>query len=89
MPQNPTRKLEAIMFTDMVGYTKLMQKDEAKAKWLRDRHRNVINTEVTSFEEKSCSIMVMEPCACSIAPLKPLAVLFKYRPNYRRSQKYH
>ena len=50
MPQNPTRKLAAIMFTDMVGYTKLMQKDETKAKRLRDRHRNVINTEVTSFE---------------------------------------
>ncbi len=38
------------MFTDMVGYTKLMQSDEAKAKRLRDRHRNVIKTQVTSFE---------------------------------------
>ncbi|MCH7887182.1 MAG: tetratricopeptide repeat protein [Candidatus Marinimicrobia bacterium] len=35
----PTRKLAAIMFTDMVGYTALMQKDEDKARELIERHR--------------------------------------------------
>ena len=29
------------MFTDMVGYTALMQNDEQKAKINRDRHRKV------------------------------------------------
>ena len=36
------RLLAAIMFADMVGYTKLMQNDEQKAKELRDRQRAVI-----------------------------------------------
>lgn len=36
-----TRKLAAIMFTDIKGYTALMQSDEAKALRLRKRHREV------------------------------------------------
>ena len=38
-PESPKRKLAAIMFTDMVGYTSLMQKDEDKARELIERHR--------------------------------------------------
>lgn len=34
--------LAAIMFTDMVGYTSLMQEDENRAKVLRDKHRSVL-----------------------------------------------
>ena len=37
-----TRILAAIMFTDMVGYTALMQQNEHKAKVDRDRHRKVL-----------------------------------------------
>lgn len=34
--------LASVMFTDMVGYTAMMQEDEAKAKSLRDRHRKIL-----------------------------------------------
>tara|TARA_R110000868_G_scaffold408293_7_gene691095 strand:- start:49452 stop:51410 length:1959 start_codon:yes stop_codon:yes gene_type:complete len=44
MPEkNNFRLLAAIMFADMVGYTRLMQEDEQKAKDLRDRQREVID----------------------------------------------
>ncbi|MEM6802488.1 MAG: adenylate/guanylate cyclase domain-containing protein [Bacteroidota bacterium] len=36
-----TRKLAAIMFTDIQGYTALMQEDEAQALQMRNRHREV------------------------------------------------
>jgi TolB-like protein/tetratricopeptide (TPR) repeat protein len=36
------RMMAAIMFTDMVGYTALMQENEKKAKKLRDKHRDVL-----------------------------------------------
>ena len=36
-----TRRLAAIMFTDIAGYTALMQSDEAKALQIRNRHREV------------------------------------------------
>ncbi len=36
-----TRKLAAIMFTDIQGYTALMQQSEARAVELRDKHRQV------------------------------------------------
>ncbi len=43
MSDKSVRKLAAIMFTDMIGYTALMQEDEKFAKSNRDRHRKVLN----------------------------------------------
>ncbi|MEO1023750.1 MAG: FlgO family outer membrane protein [Bacteroidota bacterium] len=43
------RLLAAIMFADMVGYSKIMQEDEQKAKLLRDRQRNVVDTCILDF----------------------------------------
>lgn len=40
--EKSTRKLAAIMFTDMVGYTALMEKDEPKARKLIERHRELM-----------------------------------------------
>jgi len=44
--QKNTRQLAAVMFTDMVGYTALMQENEQKAKKNRDRHRNILENSV-------------------------------------------
>lgn len=41
MENQKNRRLAAVMFTDIVGYTALMQKDEATAAQLRTRHRQV------------------------------------------------
>jgi TolB-like protein/class 3 adenylate cyclase/Tfp pilus assembly protein PilF len=41
MTDAPTRRLAAIMFADMVGYTALMQSDEDGARAQRDRHRAI------------------------------------------------
>lgn len=42
----PKRKLAAIMFVDIVGYTALMQENEKNAKSIRDKHRLVLKKEV-------------------------------------------
>ncbi len=52
MSISSVRMLAAIMFTDMVGYTALMQKDEKKAKSLRDRHRSVLEEVITKHQGK-------------------------------------
>lgn len=46
------RKLAAIMFTDIVGYTAMMQKDEEYAKTIRDKHRNVLDSKITQHRGK-------------------------------------
>ena len=52
MTGKKSRLLAAIMFTDMVGYTALMQKDEEKAKENRDRHRKILQNSVADHEGK-------------------------------------
>lgn len=44
--RNRIRMLASVMFTDMVGYTSLMQDDEQRAKLLLDRYRKVLEEKV-------------------------------------------
>jgi class 3 adenylate cyclase/pimeloyl-ACP methyl ester carboxylesterase len=44
------RQLLAIMFTDVVGYTALTERDEAAAVRVRSRHRDLVRTLVQQFE---------------------------------------
>ena len=46
---NATRRLVAIMFTDIQGYTKLMQESEAKAVRVRTRHRSIFEPTTLTF----------------------------------------
>jgi len=41
---SPKRQLAAIMFTDIEGYTALMQQNESKAIQARDKHRRIFNS---------------------------------------------
>jgi adenylate cyclase len=50
--QDSMRILSAIMFTDIVGYTALMQRDEKKAKKIRDRHRQVLEKLILEHQGK-------------------------------------
>jgi TolB-like protein/Tfp pilus assembly protein PilF len=50
MQKREIRMLAAIMFTDMVGYTAMMQDDEKKAKILRDKHRYVLERLVSEHQ---------------------------------------
>src|SRR5687767_6576421 len=43
------RKLGAVMFADMTGYTALMQEDEAHAKLLRSRHRHILESLIPAY----------------------------------------
>ncbi len=43
------RKLAAIMFADMMGYTAMMQEDEARAKLLRTRQKQTLETLIPSY----------------------------------------
>jgi TolB-like protein/class 3 adenylate cyclase/Flp pilus assembly protein TadD len=46
------RQLSAILFTDIEGYTAIMQKDEGRAITLKDRHREVLLAKHKEFNGK-------------------------------------
>ncbi|MFK7776340.1 MAG: adenylate/guanylate cyclase domain-containing protein [Saprospiraceae bacterium] len=50
MANKQNRKLAAILFADIVGYTSLMQKDEATANVLLEKFHNTLNTKVTHHQ---------------------------------------
>jgi TolB-like protein/class 3 adenylate cyclase/Tfp pilus assembly protein PilF len=51
-PSSQTHQLAAIMFTDIEGYTALMQQDEAKALIFRNRHREVFREITDKYKGK-------------------------------------
>lgn len=51
-PHHPAHQLAAIMFTDIEGYTALMQKDEQTALAFRNRHREVFNAAIEKYNGK-------------------------------------
>ena len=68
MPSEPKRKLAAIMFTDIVGYTAMMQKDERKTQDLVEQQRELIKPLVVKHNgEVLRAIWVMELYAHSVA----------------------
>ena len=44
------RQLSAIMFTDLAGYTAMMQEDEFNAKGVRDQHRQILEKEIKGHD---------------------------------------
>ncbi len=48
--QGTERRLAAIMFTDIVGYTALMAQDEAKGLRVRERHRELVRPQCVDLE---------------------------------------
>src|SRR5450432_303590 len=51
MPQH-NRQLAAILFTDIVGYTAIMQMDETHASEIMDRYSNVLQNTINDFSGK-------------------------------------
>ena len=49
MTDSPKRKLAAIMFTDIVGYTALMAKSEDEAMALLERNRKLLKPLIQEF----------------------------------------
>ena len=70
------RHLAAVMFTDMVGYTALVQRDEAEAKAVRARHNQVVEAAISehggrllqSFGDGTLSVFpsAVEAVACAV-----------------------
>ncbi|WP_138431043.1 adenylate/guanylate cyclase domain-containing protein [Fodinibius saliphilus] len=52
MRSNKVRQLAAVIFTDIVGYTALMQEDENKASEQLNRHREVLEQRANEFDGK-------------------------------------
>jgi TolB-like protein/class 3 adenylate cyclase len=76
MTPGGVRHLAAIMFTDIVGYTVLMQSDEAEAKAVRARHSGVLKASISdhggrllqSFGDGTLSVFpsAVEAVACAV-----------------------
>ncbi len=72
-PQAAERRLAAIMFTDIVGYTALMAESEEKGLRVRERNRSVVRPLLEQYhgeriEETGDEFFVVFASATSTAP---------------------
>ncbi len=75
-----TRRLAAIMFTDIAGYTAMMQEDEARAIQIRQRHREVFEQQheahrgqiIQYYGDGTLSVFdsAIDAAACAVAMQK-------------------
>ena len=49
MTEEQPRRLSAVMFTDVVGYTAIMQEDEEAARVVRLRHREALEAAIAVY----------------------------------------
>jgi adenylate cyclase len=68
-PEGVERRLAAIMFTDVVGYTTLTEQDEPKAIQIRERHRDLVRPLVAQFQGQ-----VIDATGDEIRSVNPLLV---------------
>ncbi len=68
MTEELPRRLSAVMFTDVVGYTAIMQKDEEAARVVRFRHREALKAAIAAHGENSFSTSVTGVSARSQVP---------------------
>ena len=73
------RKLAAIMFTDMVGYSALTQKDEALALKLLEEHRQLLRPLFRQHREPKSKPLAMLSWSNSTAPWTRSSARRKYR----------
>ena len=54
MAQSETRKLAAIMFTDIVGFSHQMGANEARMLWLLETHNHILHGSISYFLTSFC-----------------------------------
>jgi class 3 adenylate cyclase len=72
------RQLAAIMFTDMVGYSAMAQKDEALALELLEEHRRIVREVLARFHGIEIKRSGTLSCSNSAAPSKRCNVRSKF-----------
>jgi Adenylate cyclase, family 3 (some proteins contain HAMP domain) len=80
------RQLAAIMFTDMVGYTALMQTNEELANKKRERHKQVFEKSIQKFKGKILQYYGDGTLSIFNSALEGCIVLLKFKKNLCRNQ---
>lgn len=87
MAEKKHRKLAAILFADIQGYTALMQKDEAKASQLLQKFRNTLNEKVVQYSGEIINnygdgcLCTFESAVDAMACAKEVQLIFQTAPK--------